>query len=294
MPLVGGLGILPTELSGNTGPGGSVTDDSDSGDVVLGDFETDLDGWTTTGSTDLTRVAEGDFPAGVVSGQRGLAAEIDGDAFPLIENRRQVEDADFLGHPFLRMHVIATADETDSDLSFRFRLHHAGTQGDGSSGNSSSQNKDETVVESELQTVPQLVPTQLQWDMSELSDSVLRTAKRLEIVWYLDDHEPDGGPRGHNEGGFDYEGLAVFDDIRLFESAPVSDETKKQRKKTTLHRNHGMIVDRVFEERSEGFERGRLVFSDGHDVPYSFEVLDPDRFEYTIDGETFEIGGGWE
>lgn len=286
--------MLPSGVSGNTSSNGQSNSNPNLETVVLGDFETGLDGWTTPGRTELNRIAEDDFPAGVVSGQRGLAVEIDGDTFPLIENRRQVKDADFLGHPFLRMHVIATAEKTDSDLSFRFRLHHSGDQGGGSTGNGSSRNKNENVVDSELKTVPQLTPTQLQWDMSELSDSMLQTAKRLEIVWYLEDHEPDGGPRGHNEGGFDYEGLAVFDDIRLLESAPRIDEAQKQQKKTALHRNHGMIVDRVFEERSEGFERGRLVFSDGHEVSYRFEVVGPARFEYTIDGDTFEIGGGWE
>lgn len=54
-----------------------------------------------------------------------------------------------------------------------------------------------------------------------------------------------------------------------------------------------MIVERVFEERSEGFERGRLVFVDGYETPYSFEAIGDDQFRYTLDGETFELGGGW-
>jgi len=52
-----------------------------------------------------------------------------------------------------------------------------------------------------------------------------------------------------------------------------------------------MIVDRRFEERREGFERGTLVFVDGTEIPYSFEVLNDGRFKYTIDGEAFELGG---
>jgi hypothetical protein len=74
----------------------------------------------------------------------------------------------------------------------------------------------------------------------------------------------------------------------------VNEESRKRQKKTDLHREHGAIVDRTFDDREERFERGTLVFSDGHTVAYSFEVLGPDRFEYTVDGETFELGGGWE
>lgn len=130
--------------------------------------------------------------------------------------------------------------------------------------------------------------------MSELPTNVLENAKRLEIVWYLEDHEPADGHRGKSKGNFDYRGLVVFDDIRLSESAPISEAQRSQQKKMDLHRAHGMIVDRVFEEQTETLERGTMVFVDGTEVPYAFEVLDDGRFEYTIDGETFEIGGGAE
>lgn len=272
------------------GKAGSRDDDS----VVLGDFETGLDGWTTNGGNTLNRLSEDDVPAGVVSGQHGLAVEIDGDLHPMIENEKRVMDADFANHPYLGLHVLAQAEATDSDLVFKFRLHHTATGDDGPSRNSSNRSKDENVAESELKTVPQLRPNRLQWDASEFPEEVLETANRLEIVWYLDDHEPDRGHRGRSNENFDYQGVVVFDDIRLFESAPVNETRRRQQKKVNLHREHGMIVKRVFEERTEGLERGTLVFVDGTEVPYSFEVLGDGQFEYTLDGETFKPGGGPE
>lgn len=148
-----------------------------------------------------------------------------------------------------------------------------------------------TVEESDVREVPQVSPRTVQWDLSGLPDEVLRSAKRLDIAWHAQDDEPAGSPRGRSGRGSERQGVVVFDDIRLSDSVPVSDRRRRQRKKMELHRNHGMVVERTIEEQRETFERGTLVFVDGTEVEYAFEVLDDGSFRHTIDGETFEQGG---
>lgn len=293
--LAGGFGAVPSVASASGEPSRSERRASDTGEAVeLGDFESGLDGWTTTGGNDLFRVSSDDLPTGVVNGQFGVAVEIDGDAFPMIENKKRVKDADFLNYPFLHVHVLAHAEDTDSDLAFQFRLHHRATPANGSRTQGPRQGKEVLVEESDRKEVPQLTPRRIQWDMSDLPREVLESANRLEIVWYLADHEPDGGHRGRSDGDVDFRGIVAFDDIRLSESAPVSQAHAYRDEKMNLHRKHGMIVDRVFEEQTEDFERGTLVFVDGTEVSFEFEALADGRFIQTIDGETFEIGGGEE
>lgn len=290
--LAGGLGLVPSGAT--AGEGGSRGRNASAGTTVLGDFEEGLDGWTTTGPNDLERVTETAVPTGVAAGEHALAVEIDGDSHPVVVNRRRVREADFVRTPHLRLHVLAQADGTDSDLLFRFRLHHAGDadRGDGG-GRNRGRGKEENVVESAWKRVAQLRPQKLQWDTSDVPDSIRERAKRLEIAWYLEDHAPADGHHGRNHGG-DYEGFVVLDDVRLFEADPTSETRRRNRKKRALHRDHGMITDREFEERREGYERGTLTFVDGTTVPYTFEVLEDGRFEYTVDGERFEIGGAGE
>lgn len=178
--LAGGFGLVPS-----AGAASGTSDKSGAGrmsdGVVLGNFESNLDGWTTTGNNELTRAEEEAFPAGITSGGHGLVVEINGDTSPMIQNSRRVRDADFANNPYLRMDVLAAAEETDSALAFTFRLHHASANGGrGTSGQSSR--GDGPVEESETKMVSQLRPQTVQWDMSGLSDETLRTAKRLEIV----------------------------------------------------------------------------------------------------------------
>lgn len=92
--------------------------------AVLGDFESGLDGWSTNGGNTLERISEEDIPAGIRSGSHGLSVEIDGDAYPMIENKQRVAGADFLEFPHLSMHVLGATADTESDLMFQFRIHH--------------------------------------------------------------------------------------------------------------------------------------------------------------------------
>lgn len=295
--LAGGIGVLsPGVLTSGENTRGYAA--MQSGDKEsLGDFEDGLDGWKTNGGNKLTQVTEEDIPAGVVTGQHALAIEVRGDAFPMIENKKRVKNADFQSYPHLKMHIITHAKQTDSDIVLQFRLHHGPSKGKGKQGSpgkkkvgNSPRSKDVNVEESELKTVPQLRPQEVQWDMNELPSRALKTAKRLEITWYLEDHEPRTGHRGRNIGGFDYQGLMVIDNIQLFDSPPYTPAQKLRRKRLELHREHGMIVDRTFEELSKDFERGTFVYVDGTEIQYEYELLD-NGFRTTIDGEVFELEG---
>lgn len=258
--------------------------------TTLGDFESGLDGWRTTGRNELEQVENDDVPAGVVRGAHALSVSVNGDMYPMIENKKRVKGADFLENPYLQVHVLARVEETDSDIVFQFRLRHTQSGGNrsGKSDSKSQRRKSVTVVESDRQTVPQLTPRWLEWDMTDLPDQALKTANRLEIVWYVEDHEPSGNHRGRNEGDFEYHGQVVFDDVRIMESPPRTESQRERDAKRDLHREHGMIVKRTFEERTATSERGVFVFSDGTEVPYEYEILDNGKSRYTLDGETFE------
>lgn len=301
--LAGGSGLF---FSGTTTASGSDSSDntaSTSGEVVrLGGFESDLDGWKTDGGNKLSRVTDEQFPAGIASGEHALGVDVRGDLFPAIRKQKNLKGIDFSKHPYLRTHVVALAEDTDSDLLFQFRLHHKPMKGkkgeNGKSpkkkkkGDGPSRGKSKHVVASEFKRVTQLTPREIQWDLSDVSDEILRSVKRVEIVWQLEDHRSAGGPRGRTNGAFDFHGTVLFDDIRLLAADPETPEQKQVSKKRELHREHGMIVDRKFETRTADFERGTLVFSDGTSVPYEFEILDSGGYRYSIDGETFESSGG--
>lgn len=307
MPAAGAylaLGEVPRARAGRT-----ATDDG----VLLGEFSDGFDGWTTTGGNDLARVDEEDVPVGVRVGTHALAVEVDGDRHPMIENKKRVREADFVEYPYLLAHVVGIARNTDSDLVLTFRLHHTATPADGGNGGGGGDggngggngggkgggpgggdgggpgSKDVLVVESDERTVAQLDPGYVRWDLTDIDEEVLRTAKRLEIAWYLEDNPPERGHRGRDPG--EYEGVVVFDDVRLTDEVAAEEAAASREKRRSLHREHGMIVGRSFEEQSESVERGTLEFVDGTEVPFSMEFLDDGRYRYTVDGETFLLGG---
>lgn len=282
------------ERERTTDEGERTTDDCEpperSGDLtLLGNFETGLDGWRTNGENELSRISREDVPRGVVSGEHALAVEVHGDEVPTIENEDRATQADFANNPYLQLHVLAVDTETDSTLAFRFRLYHGEICGDGSGGGGSSESGDANVEESGEIVVPQLYPRRIQWDMTGLSDEVLATANRLEIVWRPADGEPPDDQSRTDAGEVGIRGLVVFDDVRLSGSEPISDAERLQRKKMDLRREHGMIADRVIEEQTETVERGTIEYADGFTVRYTYEALDGGGYEYTIDGETFRI-----
>jgi len=47
------------------------------------------------------------------------------------------------------------------------------------------------------------------------------------------------------------------------------------------------------DSRTDQTEEGRFVFNNGEEVSVEFETVGEDRYVYTIDGESYKIGGGW-
>jgi len=180
------IGLFNTGSAAATpGNGHGSNQDNSNSDVLLGDFESGLDGWTTNGGNQLSRLSDS---IGVANGESCLRVDINGDLYPEIENNN-ARDADFLNNPHLQMYVVSIARNTDSDLKFKFRLHYtpsdqsngnpsagSGNQqgssrggasngnGSGSQGNQSSDTGNPHVVESDLKTLPQITTTRIQWN----------------------------------------------------------------------------------------------------------------------------------
>lgn len=291
-PAVSGFLLLGELATGRTAAS------EDASVVHLGEFSDGLDGWTTNGGNDLSRVSEEEMPAAVRAGTHALSVRIDGDRHPMIENEKKVKKANVAEHPYLLAHVFGYAEDTSSDLMFKFRLHHTATPTDGrGNGNGNSggnggrgSGKDVLVEESDEQTVSQINPSQIKWNLTDLDDEILETAKRLEITWYLKDQPAEGGPRGRNKGDFDYRGRLALDDIRLTDDVSGGEILASQEKTRDLHRKHGMIAERTFEKRGENMISGTFVFVDGTEVPVAVEKVD-EQVRYTIDGESFFLGG---
>lgn len=295
-----GLGMFPLRAVSSSTSGNAPQSGPTKAEVVkLGDFETDMDDWKTNGGNKLERISQDKYPVGVSSGEYALSVNMKGDLFPVIWRDKGIKNIDFLEYPYIRAHVVTLAENTDSDILAQFRVHHKPTKGkkdssNGKNGKNTARASENNVTKSDLIEVPQITPEEIQWDMSELSDDIRKSVRRVEMVWYLEDHEPEGGPHGHLKGDFDYQGLILFDDIRLLRSVSNTDQRELRRKKRHLHRAHGMIIDRTFEQRSVGLESGTFVFSDGFSVEYTYETVSDQQFKYSLNGETFKIGGGWQ
>lgn len=284
----------------------------------LGDFESGLDGWKTNGGNRLSRIHRSDAELGVRSGSYGMEVTVNGDAHPMIENKTRVADADLVSNPYLACHVLATlVSDTDSDLTFQFRLHHDGGDGLGSTkrgrgkgrGNSDeragtpgkrrdkerqgrqSNEKPVLVEESPEMRVQTLQPAELAWDMSDISTEKREKAKRLEITWYPTDHPPQRGARG-NANGFEYTGGVVFDDIRVTDDPDVVSQATFRRHWRQLLFEHGRHVETRPQSRTETTEEGVLVFESGTELSYTFRLLEDGSSTLTIDGTTYEFEGG--
>lgn len=275
--------LLPRR--GRGAPTGDIT--------LLGGFESDLEGWQTNGGNELERISDDEFAGSATQGSHALAVGTDGDAYPMIENKKRIRRADFDDSPFLMADVVPVVADTDSDIVFTFRYHHADAPPDSKGNTQSRQEKPTLVEESPEIRVPQFLQSQIHWDMSELDESTRSKPRRLEIAWYPVDHPPVGGPRGGGSGAFDYRGYTLFDNIHLSDVPTDLSRGALQDKLRQLRLDRGRIVKVETDELSKTFESGRFLFGDGESVPYQFEVSESDQFKYAIDGETFELGGGW-
>ncbi|EMA54544.1 hypothetical protein [Halococcus salifodinae] len=280
------LPFIPVGVS-SAKPTGNLT--------VLGDFESGLDGWKTNGGNELARFSTEEFPAAVIHETHALRVGIDGDPFPMIENKKRVKQADFADSPYLSAAVSPTITDSDSDVVCKFRYHHNDAPPDSdktANAGKGRQKKPVLVEESPEITVPQMVPTRLYWDMSGLPEDELSSPKRLELVWYPADHPPAGGPRGRGPSGpFKYEGSMLIDDIRLSDSAADLAADAIPTKMQTYQLEHGVLTETVANEYEDGLEEGDLTFLDGTNIPYTFEITDDEK-RFTIDDETFVVGGG--
>lgn len=248
-------------------------------EVILGDFESGLDGWSATGDVELETVSASDRPGGVTRGNGALDVEIDGDAYPLVE--RTVASADLVAHPYLIADVApGLASGTTSELTFAFRLYYGPDR--------DPNDPPEPQLSSPELTVPATLPSSLYWDLSAVDDRKLDEASRLELVWYSTKNPPSGDPRGPTSG-FDYRGHVTVDNVRLSDRIHDLSVAKLAMDLRELVDQHGRVVYTGIESESETAQDGWLAFRDGTSVGYTFEVIEEHRFQLTVDDEKYQF-----
>ncbi|WP_276255473.1 hypothetical protein [Halomontanus rarus] len=262
-------------------------------EILLGTFESALDGWVADGDLALSRVARRDRPVAVTEGEYALEVAVDGDPTPGIS--RPITSLDLSTYPYFVADVVpGRIDGTDAPVAFRFRLSRPTTLLDDSSW--------ETVAESDPVTVPQVTPGRIYWDASDVEIGLLETVSRLEIDWYSADRDRDPDSSDENEdedengdGAFAYRGVVVFDAIRATDSVDPVGRARLAATMRDLQFDHGAYVRTEVTEEFEAGEAGAFVFADGATEPYRFETLAADRFRLELAGTAIEFGGsrGW-
>lgn len=286
----------------------------------LGTFEEGLDGWKTNGSNILVRVSNEEF-SGVVTGSHGLGVRTEGDSYPMIENTTRLDEVDLVNAPYLSVDVLPIIFNTDSDIVFQFVLHSTPSgQGEGGKkggksgknksgrgekkkggkgGKENGQNPNQGItgrpraVASDEIRVSEQSATTLMWDLSTYSSTVRQNAKRLEIRWHPADRDPRGNARGNGPSKSEYRGFTIFDSIQVSDSPAEIEETQLVDDLTNLRVERGFLTSVETTERSDGYEAGQFMFSDGTAVEYVFERIDRDQYRYTVDGTVYRLGGGW-
>jgi len=124
--------------------------------------------------------------------------------------------------------------------------------------------------------------------MTELAESTRERAERLSIELSTDRNQQSNGKDGDPIRGF-----VFLDGIRASDDPAVIGNVGSRNAIRDLTLERGIIEEFVAEERSEGYEQGRIEFADGTSVSYEYEILAPQRIEYTIQGETYKTGGDW-
>jgi len=308
--MLGRLGAAGITVNlGLSGAGGAtatkMTPPSTAG-FEIGDFESGLEGWQTNGGVTLARISATERPAVVENGDYALEVNAEGDAYPVIENRRKFDDQSLVDTPFLIGRISTTFRADYETLTVVLRYHHRATppsnngngrgssgnngNGRGSSGNNGNGERGPLVEENTI-TVPLGARSGLWWDLSDLSTEKLETPERLEIGWYIGNSPPQTGPRGKQPQGPD-PGPVYVDALRMTDSIDSVDRVALVNQIDSLRLQHG---DYIYEAREflEDGERGVFVFSDGTEIPVVWEDLGSDRERYTVDGETYQFGGGW-
>jgi len=236
---------------------------------VLGDFETDLEGWSTSSSNSLTRMNGNQMPAATTRHQHTLEVSVSSTPEPAIENQDQIRAADLSTNHCLLADVLpVNVQNTDSPVTFRFRYHHTDPGG---------------IEESHEMTVDQRYGRRICWDMSGLSDAKLESAERLDIVWYPTNHPPGSG--------FDHNGTVCIDNVHVTNNRNKVTHARK----ILLHREnaraHGSMVNQIIQSETATTQDGVYRYYDGTELPYHMEILEGGDIEETVDGETFRWTG---
>lgn len=302
MKSIAGLGVA-TSLAPSTVAAAAASDN-----VVLGEFEDDLDGWQTNGGVQLSRVSSAEEPTAVENGEYGLAVSSNGDTYPVIENKKRLKGANLVDTPYLLGRIRTPIIQEQTELTVLLRYHHLATPANGAGGHGKgkgkgngasngkgpkhSPGKKPVLVEEKQLTVPLASRSAFFWDLSGLSEEKLETPQRLEIGWYVGDSAPRRGPRGKQHDGPDPK-TVYLDTIRLTSSRDFIDRAALTNYIDQLVLQHR---DYRYESREffEGGERGLFVFADGTEIDVRWEDLSPDKERYTIGGQVFKLGGGWE
>lgn len=246
-------------------------DPADATDTLLGDFESDLDGWRAEGDLELSRVGRDARPDGVTRGRRALAVTAAGESAPTVS--RAISAVDLASSPhFVAAVAPGPVEGTDAPVAFRFRLRES----DGLVGGGS------VLAESPPVTVRQAMPGQVYWDASDVATSALDAAARLELRW-------------HPVGAADrpYHGTVTVDAVRASSLVDPVGSARFAARLGELQFEHGPYERTELDERSDTTETGRFVFADGATEPYRFDALDDDRFRATLAGTEARFGGGW-
>lgn len=266
-----GLGV-----AGVAGPGlTAVSGGAVATGTVIGDFETGLDGWTTSGGNDLARVDRSAESAPVTRGESALAVTSADDPQPAIG--KEIQTLDLTETPYLYADVLPeSVAGTDSLVTFRFRYY--------------SEVADE-VIESPEISVRQRYGIRLVWDTSGLDERVRAAPTQLELAWYPADYPPKTGPRGRGPG-FDYQGTTYVDNVRAGDDDERVELGRWRLKRRELRRERGFRANKTVDTLTDTVQEGIVTYTDGTELPYRGEILDDGTLELTIDGERFEFRGG--
>lgn len=293
------LGLASTGLVLQEGGVGTATAEPSDSTTLLGGFESGADGWKTNGGNDLHVVHRDSFPVGITQGEQGLGFRVDGDPYPILW-KTDIESVDFENNPYLTADVLASSHENDAPVIFQFRYHYTPSERSGSSGEgrnkqrgSNSSGRPQLATSEEIR-IHQMDTATLYWDMSELSQDALASPNRLDIVWYPADNPPNTKPDGRgSESAYEYEGAVIFDNISLHGEPAVVGSVGVRQTINDLEERFGPIDRLLTETIDDDVETGDIEFADGTVVPYQFEFVGDGKAIYTIDDESFKLGGGW-
>lgn len=254
------------------GLGGTTSQSAADGRTIsIGDFEGSRDGWEAVGPHMTTFVDNATVPAAVITGEQALAVDIRGTPRVELRNDNQLVNVDLLSRPYI-VATLVPAVRTET-VQVQFRLRGGGPQ-----------------AHSSTRTYPAGLRNRIYWNLTDVPPKARSRATQLsiEISLSADERQPSPGDEGPPSRGFLFlDGVRVTDDPGLIGRIA----SRNALRDLTLER--GIIAGFEPSARTETTEEGVIEFSRGASVPYAFRIVGDRQYEYTINGETFETGGGW-